>query len=359
MSQARKAVSMRRGAVAALLVAHALVGCGGAPAARTTPERTPVMAVRPAWERSPVALLPRDAIVLVHVDGRQLRASPWWGPVSQIAREVSPDEGGPLTALVGALDEAWVALREPQRGSGAEQIVGVARGADIDSAARAAVARWLGQAVPAEHDGLTVWEGTSGGDALRALRFDAHTWAGVLGGGVDDMRARARAAEPGDPLVEAGFDALAARMGWAAAPIAVLARVTPGFRRSLSAERMGLASLDAAERLGLRVDPSRGLVADLTAEFAQAEAAARASDELTGVVSRYASNPMVAMMGFADILARIEVRVVATRVEVRVSLTEDEVRTLLERFGPMVGAALAAREEAVPHLARSTQGRES
>ncbi len=326
-------------------------GCGGAPAPRTTP--APVVAARPVWERSPIALLPRDAIVLVHVDGRQLRASPWWGPVSQIAREVSPDEGGPLTALVGALDEAWIALREPQRDAGAGQFVGVARGEDIEPAARAAVARWLGQAVPAEHDGLTVWEGTSGGDALRALRFDAHTWAGVLGGGLDDMRARARADEPGDPLVEAGFDALAARMGWAAAPIAVLARVTPGFRRSSSAERMGLASLDAAERLGLRVDPSRGIVADLTAEFAEADAAARAGDELTGVVSRYASNPMVAMMGFADILARIEVRVVATRVEVRVSLSEDEVRTLLERFGPIVGAALAARG-VTPRVAESS-----
>jgi hypothetical protein len=322
----------------------AAAGCGGAPSPRATPEVVTVAASQPVWRRSPVALLPQDAVILVHVDGRQLRASPWFEPVSAIVREAMPDEGRQLTALAGALDEAWIALREPERGTRAEQVVSVARGENLESAARAAVATWLGSAPASERDGVTAWEGTSGTDALRVLRFDANTWAVALGGEAGDLLARARAVEPSDPLGGAGLASLAAQTGWAAAPIGVVARVTPGLRRSVSAERVGLSSLVEAERLGLRIDPSRGLVADLTAEFGDASGAARASDEVTGVVSRYANNPMVAMMGFSDILQRIAVRAVAARVEVRVSLNEDEVRTLLERFGPIVGAALVTRD---------------
>ena len=101
--------------------------------------------------------------------------------------------------------------------------------------------------------------------------------------------------------------------------------------------------------MSLRVDPSRGIVVDVSAEFADPDVAARASDTLSGVVSGYASNPMVAMMGFAEILGRVEVRVASTRVEARASLTDDETRMLLERFGPLVGAALVARDPATGH----------
>jgi len=326
----------------------AAAGCGGAPSPRTTPEVVAVAASQPVWRSSPTALLPDDAVILVHVDGRQLRASPWFEPVSAIVREAMPDEGQQLVALAGVLDEAWIAMSEPERDAGKEQIVFVARGADLEPAARASVATWLGQAPAIEREGVTAWEATSGSDALRVLRCDANTWAGALGGEAGDILARARAAAAADPLRGAGLAALATQTGWAAAPIGFVARVTPGFRRSVSAERIGLSSLVEAERLGLRVDPSRDLVADLTAEFGDANGAARASDEITGVVSRYANNPMVAMMGFSDILARITVRVVAARVDVRVSLTEDEVRTLLERFGPIIGAALATRDVDVP-----------
>ena len=330
--------------VGAGLVALASMGCGGAPAQRTTPERVAVAASQPAWQRSPLALLPQDAIVLVHVDGRQLRASPWFEPVSAIVRETMPDDGQQFVALAGAFDEAWIALREPERGTRAEQIVFVARGANLESVARASIATSLGQASAIERDGVTAWEAASGADSLRVLRFDANTWAGALGGEAEDLLARARVTASADPLAGAGLAALAAQTGWAAAPIAAVARVTPGLRRSVSAERVGLSTLVEAERLALRVDPSRGLVADLTAEYADADGAARASDEITGVVSRYASNPMVALMGFSDILARIAVRTTAAQVAVRVSLTEDEVRTLLERFGPIVGAALVTRD---------------
>ncbi len=348
MQRVSSRIPTRGALVGAGLLALA-AGCGGAAVAHTTPEPVATEAARPVWERSPVTLLPQDAIVLVHVDGAQLRASPWFEPVVQIAREVSPTDGARLVAIASALDEGWIALREPERGSRAEQIVFVARGANLESAARASIAAWLGQAPAIERDGVTTWEATSGPDTLRALRFDANTWAAALGGEVEDILARARATESAGPLAGAGLDALAARIGWAAAPIAVVARVSPGLRRSVGAGRAGLSALFDAERMSLRVDPSRGIVVDVSAEFADPDVAARASDTLSGVVSGYASNPMVAMMGFAEILGRVEVRVASTRVEARASLTDDETRMILERFGPLVGAALVARDPATGH----------
>lgn len=328
------------------LFVFALAGCGGGETAAGGGETTvPPQNARPAWERSPLALLPRDAFLVAHLDGRQLRASPYFSLVETIFRSQTRDESNPAEQSVGLLlsgtDDVWLSARDGA-GHGDVEVLAVLRGAGVESAMRRALAEENPSGAHETKRHAEIWHA---GDDGAFVRLDAKTWVISIDGGLEGLLERVEGTAQGDPLGDARLRTTAERVHFSTgAPAAIVAHLPERVRAMLANEGAPLSLLADADYLAARVDASNGLVIDLTADMTSADAAARAEDALRGIVSSYASNPMVALMGLSDILRRIDVRATGARIDVRASTTDEETRSLLQRYGELLGSALSMRE---------------
>jgi hypothetical protein len=289
--------------------------------------------------------LPRDAFVVAHVDGAQVRRSPYFPFLETTLRaqlhEGNDADGQAVGALLTGTDDLWVSVREVP-GPDDMQVLAVLRGPGVEQAMR----RLLAEEPPSGPHEIKghaeIWHDTTAG---AYVRLDPKTWVLVAVGGLDELLARVEGTAQGDPLSESRLRATADRVGLSSgAPVAVAGRLPPSVRRMLAGESFPLTLLADAEYAGGRLDASNGLVVALTADMTSPDAAARADDALRGVVSSYASNPMVALMGLSDILRRIDVRATGARLDVRASTTDEETRSLLQRYGELIGSALSSRE---------------
>lgn len=124
-------------ALSALL---ALVGCGGPAPTVGDDDTTAVTRGRPEWERSPIALLPRDAFLVAHLSGTQLRRSPYFPLVETTLREAlhgdRDAEGRALGLLLGGTDDLWLSLRETPGDRRSGEALVVLRGAGVERAMR-------------------------------------------------------------------------------------------------------------------------------------------------------------------------------------------------------------------------------
>ena len=322
------------------LLALTLAACGGAEATTAGAETTVAARSRPAWERTPMALLPRDAFLVAHVDGAQLRRSPYFPFVETLVRQLVDGDAGEqqiATALIGNIDEAWIGVRDTSSG----QLVGVVRGANLDAAMRRFVTQVMSGATVQTKGRAQIWQTVSGSnDAV--VRLEAKTWVFVIDGGLPELLTRVDGGGEGDPLSEPRMRATAERIGFSTrAPLGVVAHLDDRLRRQFAGQGIPLRLLAGADYVAGRLDASNGLAVDVTADMLSADAAAQTEDALRGVVSGYASNPMVALMGFSDILRRIEVRATGARVDARATTTDEETRSLLERYGELLGAAIS------------------
>lgn len=176
------------------------------------------------------------------------------------------------------------------------------------------------------------------------MRLEAKTWLVLIDGPLPPLLERVDGTAQGDPLREPRMRATAERVAFSSgAPMAVVARVPDQVRESAVHESFPFNLLADATYVAARLDASNGIVVDVTADMATADAAARADDALHGVISSYASNPMVALMGLSDILRRIDVRSSGARIDIRASTTDDETRSLLQRYGELLGGAISER----------------
>jgi hypothetical protein len=339
----------RNSRLAFALVALSVAGCGGGTTTGAgTGDALVVVSARPAWERAPLLLLPRDAFLVAHVDGAQVRRSPYFPFLETTLRaqlhEGSDPEGQTLGALLSGTDDVWLGVREAP-GPDDVEFVAVLRGAGVEQGMR----RLLAEDPPSgAHERKAHAEIWRDGTDNAYVRLDAKTWVVAVGGALDGLLARVEGTAQGDPLSESRLRAIADRVGLSSgAPVAVASRLPPSVRRMLAGESFPLTLLADAEYAGGRLDASNGLVVALTADMTSPDAAARADDALRGVVSSYASNPMVALMGLSDILRRIDVRATGARVDVRASTTDEETRSLLQRYGELISSALAARDAPV------------
>lgn len=329
----------------ALSFAFALFGCGGPGAAVEGESTTSAASSRPAWERTPIALLPRDAFLVAHIDGARVRRSPYFPFLENALRQASHDgrdsEGRALMSLLGSTDDLWVAVRSSSPESESVESTLVFRGPGVDAGMRLLITPDMRHETKGRAE---IWQ-ARGNDVL--VRLDAKTWVALIDGGLPGLLARADGSAPGDPLGDARLRTTADRVGFSSgAPIAIVAHPPQHVRASFAREGFPASLLGDAEYIGARLDPSNGLVVDVTADMSSADAAARADDALHGILSSYASNPMVALMGLSDILRRIEVRSTGARIDVRASTTDEETRSLLERYGELLESAISTREVA-------------
>ncbi len=328
------------------LFVFALAGCGGGETAAGGGGTTvPAPTARPAWERSPLALLPRDAFLVAHFDGPQLRRSPYFSLVETIFRSQLHGSSDPAEQSVGLLlsgtDDVWVSARDAD-GHGNVEVLAVLRGAGVETAMRRALVEEHPSGAHETKGHAEIWHA---GDDNSFVRLDAKTWVIAAVGGLEGLLARVEGTTQGDPLGDARLRTTAERVHFSTgAPAAVAAHLPQRVRAMLANEGAPVSLLADADYLAARLDPSNGLVIDVTADMTSADAAARAEDALRGIVSTYASNPMVALMGLSDILRRIDVRATGARVDVRASTTDEETRSLLQRYGELLGSALSEGE---------------
>jgi len=327
----------------AAVLALTLAACGGAEATTAGTETTVAAQSRPAWERTPIALLPRDAFLVAHLDGTQLRRSPYFSFVETLVRQLADGDAGEqqtATALINNIDEAWIGVRD----TSSAELVGVVRGANLDPSMRQFVAQEMSGATMQTKGRAQIWQNGSGSsDAV--VRLEAKTWVFVIDGGLPELLTRVDGGGEGDPLSDPRMRATAERIGFSTrAPVGVVAHLDDRLRGQFAGQGVPLRFLAGADYVAGRLDAANGIAVDVTADMLSADAAAQMEDALRGVVSGYASNPMVALMGLSDILRRIEVHATGARIDARATTTDEETRSLLERYGELLGAAISRRD---------------
>jgi hypothetical protein len=298
----------------ALGLALVLVGCA-------TPDLpAPQEVAREAPEDSdPLAVVPGDTEVLAIFDLAALRASPWTRSVLVAGSEGARQRGFDQVNDVDAL----MLVRLP--GDTAGTSLSVARGRFERARVRAAFAEGRTLSV-ASFRGCPLW--SAGDDAVAFL-----TDRTLLSGSLASVRAAIDAAfgKARDIRGEAWLAELRKRFGKNLPPAAieVVVKVSDPMREKLRAE---LVEAEGLERLAARVELGRRLDIAVVGTTGTREQASALIDELGATLRELQGRPSIEALGFARLLAGVQLAVQGPRVAAELRLEDSARADLAQRL---------------------------
>jgi hypothetical protein len=292
----------------------------------------PLPPAPPRWQDDLSLLLPPDATLVARVDAARLRASPYYPILRDLAARHPQGRDVVASALEGA-DELWLAVRARDDGGDPDLVV-VGRGPDLGARIDADAPRH-GFVSRERVSGVDVMREVSGARAAIVL-LSADTRVLTRGEEPEAVLARAEARAPRGPFdARSTLTGLASRVGMRDASVAVVATLPPSERARLRQRRGLEASIADARAVAARLEASDGVLLEITADMESVDAAARARNAVTAELDRLAGNPVLALMGLRDVVARARVSSRGDRLDAVLHLSDAEVRSLLQRFGPL------------------------
>jgi hypothetical protein len=287
-----------------------------------------------ADDSDPLAVVPGDAELLVSLDLAALRASPWTRPVIAAGAEGPHRPRG--YDEVGDVDRL-ILVRLPADGNGTS--LSIAQGRFDRTRVRAAFV--AGRAVSSDNfRGCPIW---TAGDETAAFLTDRTLLTGALGSvraAIDTAFGRAH-----DIRGQSWLTELRRRYGPKppAAAIELAVRLSDPIREKLRAELPESAGL---ERLGARVELGKRLDIAIVGATATRDQATALIGEVGATLRDLQSRPSVLALGFAPVLADVQLAVQGPRVAAELRLDEHERDEIALRLSAV--ARLLAQARATP-----------
>jgi hypothetical protein len=329
-------VSMLALAAASMVASFGSGGCSkSAPASsraraaassgqETEPERRP----EPI---DPYDHLPADSQVIVHVDVRRLRDSPY-GPTLErtllrlAERELTPELAEVLEAHIARLDELWLSGRDAGRGR-------VFVRGEFSGDMAADWVRWPGDEVARkEKNGRVLYEG----EQLATTRVRDRLWLvanadrlGAMVAGLDTVE---------DGALQAGrLAAVAGEIEFRDATAAVVFEIDEEAERRMSRA----VELSVGGIAGARLDADDGVQLAARLHAPDDASAAETHRAATRMLDRFGGHPLVRVLGLDPIFTATLVEVEGRTVELETVLDDPTARDLLAKLARLAGTESA------------------
>lgn len=303
----------------------------------------------------PVELLPADVFLVLRADMSKLRQSPYWPTIEgwiaqmQQAADRAGESSGAMESLAAVLDrtdEILVALAPSERPGGEPHTLVIASGAYQPGELQdylAEQARRRGHTEPPRIEAREGRDVIVAGDAA-GVDVDGNMWIAGSPGRVDEMLSRLERRAGASPMASDRFRAMAERVSFDDASLAVVAEGTPEVREMLRRRVPGTAQplVGSLLSFGMRLEIDSGI--DLSAivvtdDPAVAEGLAVYVQRMIGRVD---GNMFVRMLGAQGIIDATTVSAQGPEARLVVAADHETTANALDRLGNFIGMALSA-----------------